>query len=205
MKSTLTKDVLPDSVPRFWEWFADNQAALAMASVPDSLVVELEARLFAICKLDWEIGPGRNAPNMLALSPRGDPGLLQLTRGIVAQAPPLSGWEFHPAKPPRTWNLVFTLEKADSRTEIDAKLWEFVLYKFRDGTFDLLLKPERNLALPEDYLGWAAIIIADGEIGEETRMERISTLEVVNSWDDKSAKNASKLEPGLLAKLMSLS
>jgi len=191
-----------DKISSFWKWFADHSTELASADIPQDLVGELEKRLFTIHRLDWEIGPGRNVSNLFALSPRGNSELLQLTRSIIAQAPMLVGWELWPAKPPRDWNLVFSLIVNGTSVEIDGKLWEFVAYKFKDGTHDLVLKPDSIKGLSEDYLYWAATIIADGELGEEARMELITNTEVVTSWDERAAKSAKKLRPSLLAKLL---
>ncbi len=191
---------MSNNISRFWSWFSDHSVELADANIPQTLIAQLEEQLFAIHRLDWEIGPGRSAPNLFALSPRGDRQALKLTRGIVAQAPKLTGWEFYPAKQPREWNLVFSLNVKDKEVEIDGKRWEFVAYKFDDGTYDLVLKPDSTKGLSDDYLNWAATIIADGEIGEEKRLELIGNIEVVKTWDEKAVRSARILEPGLLAK-----
>jgi hypothetical protein len=189
-------------IQSFWRWFSEHSAELAAGSVSQPLVSELERRLFAIHRLDWEIGPGQTSPNLFALSPRGDLKLLRVTRSVIAQAPSLIGWEFHPAKPPRAWKLAFSIMVNDKAIEIDGKLWEFLLFEFKDATYDLVLKPNRGRTLPEECLHWAATIIADGELGEETRMDRISNIEVVKTWDEVMARSARKLEPGLLARVL---
>jgi hypothetical protein len=190
-----------EKIESFWKWFAANSAALSSNTIPESLISELEDRLFAIERLDWEIGPGQHAPNLFALSPRGDADLLQTTRNIIALAPELPSWEIYPAKPPRAWNLIFTLSGEDSTVEIDAKCWEFVAYKFKDGTYDLLFKPDDRKGLSEDYLCWAATIVVDGEIGEEARIEKVGQIEVVSSWNEREAPSARKLELGSLSEL----
>jgi len=173
--------VANDNIDRFWRWFSEHEFALADANIPQALIADLEARLFAIHPLDWEMGPGRNAPNFFALSPRGDPQVLQVAKQIVARAPILVNWEFYPAKPPRNWNLRFSLMIDDRSVEIDGKRWEFVAYRFKDGSYDLVFKPDCDYGVTPDYLQWAATIIADGELGEETRMTHVPNIEVVMS------------------------
>ena len=90
----------------------------------------------------------------------------------------------------------------DAEVEIDGKLWEFVLYKFKDGTYDLLFKPDAAQALSDEYLDYAGTIIVDGELGEERRMELVGDIEVVKAWDEGAMRFARKLEPGLLARLL---
>lgn len=192
---------LCERIADFWRWFGANCGGLTPNVISEPLISELESRLFAMERLDWEIGPGRSQPNLFALSPGGDEDLLRISRNIIALAPEVSGWEFHPAKPPRVWNLVFTLAVEDSPVEIDGKCWESVAYKFEDGTFNLVLKPNDRMGLSEEYLSWAATIIVDGEIGEEARMERVGQIEVVTSWDEREARSARALEIGLLSEL----
>ena len=191
-----------EDVASFWRWFSEHSSELAAKSVLPDLVAQLETRLFAIARLDWEIGPGRNAANLFALSPRGDQEALQLTQSVIAQAPNLTDWEFYPAKPPRNWNLAFKLRVNDEAIEIDGKQWEFVAYEFNDGTYDLMFRSNSTQDLSEDYLNWAATIIVDGELGEEKRMKAIGNIEVVEAWDTKAAPAARKLEVGLLSKVI---
>lgn len=193
---------LSETTAAFWSWFLAHRQELAADEITQPLVEQLEERLFAIHRLDWEIGPGRETPNFFALSPRGNRSTLAVTRGIVAQAPEVEGWSFYPAKPPRQWNLVFTLDVQGKEVEIDAKQWQFIAYEFDDGTFDLVFKPDSLKGLPADYLNWAAVIIADGEIGEEKRMELIGNIEVVDKWEGKAAASAQPLDVGALAKIL---
>ena len=191
-----------DTTTAFWTWFSVHSEELGAADIPPALIIQLEERLFAIHRLDWEIGPGRKTPNLFALSPRGERSTLVITREIVAQAPKLKGWSFYSAKPPRQWNLVFRLNVNGREIEIDGKRWQFVAYKFDDGTFDLVFKPDSQEGLSPDYINWAAIIIADGEIGEERRMDLIRSIEIVDAWDEKMGASAQPLELGLLAKIL---
>jgi len=193
---------LMNSITEFWTWFADHRAQLSDGKSVEPLIPELEEKLFAICRVDWEIGPGRKAPHLFALSPRGSCETLDITRLIIDQAPSIDGWEFSPAKPPRFWQLVFELKVDDDEITIDGKTWEFVIYRFKDGTYDLLFKPGDGNDLPEEYKRWAATIIADGEIGEEKRMRLVGTIEVVENWDEKTARSARKLESGLLGSVI---
>jgi hypothetical protein len=193
---------LIDNVAIFWRWFSAHESMLAAKTIPSKLISELEERLFAVAHLDWEIGPGKTAASLFAISPKGDREKLNLTRRVIAQAPKLNGWEFYPAKPARKWNLEFRLNAKDGPVDVDGKKWEFVAYRFDDGTYDLVLKPDRDQGLPDDYLGWAATIIVDGELGEEKRIEAIGNIEVLKAWDKDAAKSARKLEVGLLKKVI---
>lgn len=187
-------------IESFWEWFLQHYPELE-GDVSESLVNDLERHLFAIQRLDWEIGPGRNKSNFLALSPRGSREILQITRSVIRQAPDLGNWEFYPAKPRRSWDLIFSLMVNGGMVEVNANFWEFVAYKFSDGVCDLLFKPNQ-FNLPKEYLYWAANIIVDGELGEEERINSIANIDIIDDWSKKEAPLVRKLEVGLLWKLI---
>jgi hypothetical protein len=118
---------------------------------------------------------------------------------MTAVAPQLDSWEFHPAKPSRDWSLVFTVVVEGEEIEVDANTWEFVVYKFKDDTCDLVFKPDKIPSRLNDSLDLAGIIIANGELGEEKRIDLIERIEVVEAWDERAARAARRLAPGLLA------
>lgn len=186
----------------FWKWFSEHSAEFAAVTIGQELLSQLENRLFAIDRVDWEIGPGRRSACLFSLSPRGDPERLKLTRKIIGQAPQLHGWEFSPAKLERAWNLVFQISVNGKNIDVDGKLWEFVAYKFKDGRFDLDFRPDEASSLPQNEAHLAATIIIDGELGEERRMALVGDVGIVDSWDENVSRSARRLEVGLLAKVI---
>ena len=195
-------DSIKEEIGKFWNWFQINSKSLEKKEISHKHILELEQNLFAIHKLDWELGPGRSKPFMLSLSPNGDPNLFELTKQIVEEAPLLDDWEFFPAKPPRDWNLVFQLSYEGREVLIDGKQWEFLAFKFKDGTFDLDFKPVEGIGLPDEYLNWAATILVDGELGEDRRIRTIANIATVKSWSEEHAPSARLCEPGLLSRLL---
>jgi len=191
-----------DKIKAFWNWFSCHQKELGEDNVAPDIIAELEEQLFLIKRLDWEIGPGSRTSHQFALSPQGDLQLLEFTTKIIELAPRIEDWEFFAAKPPKSWNLIFELLVEGAPHSVDGKLWEFVAYKFKDGTYDLVFKPNSSNELSEEYLYWASTIIIDGEIGEERRMRKVGKVEIVATWDNKSAGNARRLELGLLEKII---
>jgi hypothetical protein len=191
-----------NKIAAFWEWFFEHRSRLESKDIDRDLIAQLEERLFLIKRLDWEIGPGVNLPHQFSLSPRGDVQTLQITKEIVAQAPLMADWEFFAAKPPKKWNLVFDLMIEGASYEFDGKLWEFVAYKFKDGTYDLVFKPDSTKDLLQKYLYWAGTIIVDGEIGEEESLTKVGKIEITPTWNEKSIKSVRRLEVGLLAQVI---
>jgi hypothetical protein len=187
-------------IDRFWRWFSRHSADLAHN--PNLLIRDLEERLFAIVEVDWEVGPGITKTHLFSLSPRGDFELLYMTTTIIERAPDLPDWQFSAAKLPRQWNLQVQIDHDGTLVEIDANQWEYLLYRFKDGTFNLLLKPDNRKVLSQEELELAAITIVDGELGEQKRMLLVGEIVVVGEWDATEAPHVASLRPKILARLM---
>ena len=147
----------------------------------------LDKRISKIGNISWELGPGLRKPenNALVFSPNGDSELLGQTSMIVDMAPFCKGWEFYPAKPPKKWQMRFSMEDDRGKTyEIDAANWKYVLLKYRDDTFNIVIRMPDLGQLPEGMKYTAAEILLDGELGEEERIKRIIEIEIVDEFDD---------------------
>jgi hypothetical protein len=189
-------------VSLFWAWFEKHREQLAAVEVDPELVEALDARVCRMGNFDWEIGPGRKQACFFALSPAGEVKALAHTRRVIEQAPELPGWELYPAKPPRQWSLVFELDRNGRDVSIDGGDWEVVVYRFKDGTFDVVLKPPDESDLSDEEADWAARVIVDGELGEAVALELVGAIETVRQWGAKAAAAARKLELGLLSSVV---
>lgn len=125
-----------------------------------------------------------------------------MTRAIIAAAPPLPGWELHATKPPRQWMLAFEVEAEGGAIAIDGTAWEVVVYRYADGLVDIVFRPPPDLGLSTELALLAAIILVDGELGELARLTFVHPVDVVDTWDDRSAPRARRLAPGLLDRLV---
>lgn len=189
-------------INRFWQWFSRHRSELSRKPISQILIRELETHLFAIAEVDWEIGPGITDTHLFSLSPRGDFELLYMTTTIIERAPHLPDWQFSAAKLPRQWNLQFQIDHDGTPVAIDASQWEYLLYRFKDGTFELLLRPDDRKGLSQEQLELAAIIIADGELGEKRRMLLVGEMVVVGEWDATEAPHVASLRRNILRKLV---
>jgi hypothetical protein len=194
-------------IQEFWRWFMGHREQLSSRSVLDATIKELEDKLSSLKITDWEIGPGKKAKYMMAFSPAGNSNTLEITKEIIKSCPTelLKEWEFYPAKAPKNWDLRFFINNNnDESIEVDGKLWELIVYKFKDKTYDVVMKPPEALlkSLNSEALNWAAIIIVDGEIGEELRITRVKDIEVVKKWDSKDQTMVKVLRPGLLLNMI---
>jgi hypothetical protein len=164
----------------FWAWFAPIADDLAESFDAPTILEELDRRIMDLGNYAWEIGPGLREENALVISPGGDRNLLTATREIVAQAPAIEGWEFHPAKPPKRWNLVFDMDTGnESQMRIDASKWRCALRRDEEGDLEVVIEAPNLADLDEEHRRWAGEIVLDGILGEETRLETIDRVEVV--------------------------
>jgi hypothetical protein len=177
----------------FWRWFAGVSGALATDPTNDDLIGELDSRIAALGCPGWEIGPGSTKAWFLALSPCGDPEQLPVTRVLVGEAPELSNWEFLPARPPKQWDLYFEVAGEAGPLEIDARGWEFVLYRYPDNLHDVVvLVPDTLLLSPADRTLVARIAV-EGQLGEEPLLTSIRDIEAVTDWSDAERERARPL------------
>lgn len=130
-------------------------------------------------------------PNALIISPNGDAELLKSAKEIIGQAPKLNEWEFYYSKPPKSWDLFFEMQsRNDEIIKIDANTWKYVLLKYPDNKFEIIIKAPDLKAFDDDAKILAAEILLDGVIGEERRIELIVGIEVVEEFElDHMAKS----------------
>lgn len=183
------KDVL-----EFWAWFASIADELGDDFTNQALQDALDARLGRFGEIAWELGPGSTAENALAVSPDGDPDLLPLTQRIVAMAPTLPGWEFHPARPARAESLEFSIgTSSGDEIAVDAQSWRYVLFKFPDKTFDIVLEQQNLTDVSDDDRYTAAVVLLDALLGEGKRLLRIREVEPVAALNPEQGKKANPI------------
>ena len=193
------------AVMSFWRWFSSIAQKFSSNLEDEGILRELDDRIRSFGDLAWEVGPGLGKSNALVISPAGAPELLHLTEEVVKYAPALPEWEFHSAKPPKAWSLRFTLEGVDGASiDIDARSWEYVLFRDPDGKLDVLVHAPDLETVAEDLRLTAAEIAVEGVVGERVRLGRVGEIEVATHLDEELRDRATSLEE-LAAHVRSLS
>ena len=179
-----------EKISAFWSWFASIAGRLSENFDNPVLLAELDAKVSELGDIAWELGPGSREENALAISPDGAAEWLPVTQRIVATAPPIPGWEFHPARPVKEWNLQFAISAAaGGELEIDARPWRYVLFRFPDGTFDVVLEQNNLFDASEEDRFAASVVLLDGLLGEAKRLLRMRDIEsVVTLPQDQASK-----------------
>ena len=180
----------------FWTWFAGACGTFGERFENAAAIGELGAKIAGLGRFSWELGPGRKNPydTLLVISPGGDRDLLPLAREIVAQAPPLPGWEYSPARPPKEWDLRASLEYDGVGTIfLDARRWRYALLKQPDGRYEIEICAPELAYYDEVVKQVAAGIILDWELGEDVRLDHIAAIQVVAEFDERLAGDSNPL------------
>jgi hypothetical protein len=116
--------------------------------------------------LAWEIGPGKQAPHMLAISPEGDPTLREIADSMIKRAPGLKGWEFYSSRQPRSAPKVISLPERG--LQFDTSGWKFVPVERPDsGRIDLIVVDHQLGCADKDAALKAVSIYIDALLGED--------------------------------------
>jgi hypothetical protein len=176
---------LEQHIREFWAWFSTIADFFGQNLQNGGILRELDNRVALFRGVTWEVGPGLMKPNALVISPNGDKDLLGLTTVIVQAAPETADWEFHCAKPAKSWNMQFRIHASDGSTVgIDATDWTYVLLEFPEGPFDLIVCAENLRDLASDTRQAALEIAVEGIIGEMARLQCIDAIDVVSELSD---------------------
>lgn len=179
----------------FWDWFSKHYLDFGENFDNEKILTELDDKLRDLSVFSWEIGPGTGADNQLVISSGGDLDLLPITKKIVSYAKSIAGWEFYYAKPPKEWDLIFDFEKDNGDViNIDASNWQYVLLRYEDGGFEIIIQADDLDGLSEVDELIASEILLDGILGEEIRMLHISNIEVVKNFDSEHVNKSNDIK-----------
>ena len=182
-------------IDEFWNWFIANKLDLVPEKISDNLIAKLDSKILSMGDLSWEIREGVIEENMLIISPGGDVDLLPITKKIIELAPKIEHWEFCHYKPSKKWDYQVTLyEESSVKKILDVKDWEYVLYKFPDETFDILLKAKNLESSSEKEKVLVGDIVLESIIGEEQSLKFIKKIEFVDEFDDSDDQNKNSIE-----------
>lgn len=187
LKTDMVKKNNATAIEEFWNWFALIANSLEKDFNQEGLLKDLDDRISQLGDITWEIGPGKTAPNILIVSPSGDKSLLSLTKDIVKHAPQIKNWEFYYAKPPKEWISVFSIyDNDDFEYVINIESWEYNLYKFADGSYDIVIKADNIKNLTLDLQQIAMEVALDNILGEEKRIGSFEIIERVDYFENKT-------------------
>ncbi|RMZ58950.1 hypothetical protein D1632_15400 [Chryseobacterium nematophagum] len=179
-------------ISEFWNWFEFNQSELVPDKITDTLINELNNKILSLADLNWEIREGINKSNMLIISAGGNNDLLSIAKNIIDCAPNLKEWEYSYYKPAKKWDYRLSLKKhIGFDKEINVENWEYVLERFDDTTFGIIIKTENINTLKDDDKYTIVDIVLENILGDDLSYGLIKNVEIVNEFDDNQIKNKS--------------
>ncbi|QIH34490.1 hypothetical protein [Sphingobacterium sp. DR205] len=174
-----------NKINAFWKWFVKNANHFLPKSISNEYVELLDNEIEKFGDFGWEIGfDNKVNKNFLTISPDGDRGLFELSKTIISQSPNLEDWIFYSSKPPKQWKLIFQLLIDDEKVEFNADEWKYVLYKYPDNVYDVVIKVPISYKPYEKYFYEIGDIAVTGELGEGFVIEYVNVIELVYDFDN---------------------
>lgn len=175
-------------IENLWRWFVANEKQIIDSfqneSLANHIVENLDNLILDFGMFTWEIGPGKVKPWFLTISPNGDRDLIRVSQKIIEHAPNLDDWEFNYCKPAKDWDRRFIIYDSNMNEQnIDASNWKYVMLRNEDGMIDLILEAKNITHWDHDTARTAADIIVTSEIGEETKIQKILSVDIVDKLE----------------------
>lgn len=175
---------MADNIISFWNWFKENEDDLQPDKITSELINKLDEKILSFGDYNWEIREGSKKSNMLIISPGGNVDLLEETKNIINLSPNLNNWEFCHYKPAKVWDYQFSIEDKGVKRMINASNWEYVLLKFPNGTYDIIIKADSLNVLPKEYHLTSVDIVLESILGEELSLNLIKNIDLVDKFPD---------------------
>ena len=186
----MKNEVLKEKIKLFWEWFVVNEA-LMRDVVKDELhdgraelVNAIDNQVLNFGMFTWEIAEEKNASFSFTISPNGNIELLQISKGIMKNAPILSHWQFNYAKPAKDWNFQFNVfDDYANEHCIDASAWKFILLPYPHNKTKLIIEAKNIIHLDDNTKDSAGDYVLTHTLGEEYKINNIAAIEIVNEFE----------------------
>jgi hypothetical protein len=169
-------------VADFWERLIELLNSIKSDPENNELINRIDKFISDTTEYDWEYGPSSKTEFYFCLSPNLREDLIEEVERIISLAPKIDGWEFIAGKP-RKDEIVPWLMLDDNNLEImvDPSNWRFILYKFKDNTFDIDVKlNDLNGSLDFQYM--AINILLTNALGEKEFMKWIKGINIVTEF-----------------------
>jgi len=175
---------IENKIHNFWEWFRSNNDLLFPKRINNNLIDKLNKKILTIENLAWEIREGLVKDNMLIISAGSNKDLFPLAKQTIQLAPNIDCWEFYYYKLAVDWNYFLSIKDEHGfDSTLDVRNWEYVLLKFPDNTFDIIIYAPNILNYSNDDKYTIVDIVLEKILGEDLRYSTIINVEIVNRFE----------------------
>lgn len=179
-----------EKIQAFWEWFIKNEALIKSCIENESsteqahIVEQMNNFILDIGMLTWDLGLDDTNAWFMTLSPNGDKKLLEISQRIIEHAPTQLEWAFNSSKPAKVWERAFTVYNNNmDEVHIDASAWHYIAQEEKDQKIKLIFEAKNIQHLDEETAETAANLFLVQEIGEKTKIVRVSSVAIVHELE----------------------
>jgi hypothetical protein len=189
-----------DQILAFWQWFVKNEV-LIKDSLENSnsihregIVEQFNEYILGLGVLTWDVGVNENDKWFLMLSPNGNKEMLLISEKIMEASPGHMNWLFYSSRPAKDWNREFVIYDNDmDEQKIDASQWHYIVLEDDEGELELLIEAKNLSHLELDVSETAVEQFLIGEVGEATLMRRVSSIELVHTFEEEYEASKSQV------------
>jgi len=179
-----------DKIMKFWRWFVKSEKLIKDCIENESstdreyVVDQLNEHILNIGTFAWDIGLNEDNFWFLTISPNGDRDLFEISQEIMGLAPTHLDWSFYSSKPAKNWDRKFSVynDYLDV-VEVDASPWNYICFEEDDGRIELIIEAKNIQNLDSETALSAANQFVTNEIGEELKIQRIASVEIVQLFE----------------------
>ena len=188
-----------ERIEHFWRWFMANEqqiiASFDNELLRESIIESLDNLILDFGMFTWEIGSGKAKQWFLTISPNGDKDLIKVSKEIIKHAPFLDRWEFNYCKPAKDWDRRFVIydDNMDEQ-HIDSTNWNYVALQYEEGKIELILEANNIAHLDHDTAKTAAELFVTSEIGEEAKIQKILSIDIVDQLESKYDSSKAEIQ-----------
>lgn len=175
-------------IENLWKWFIANEQhiieAMRNESGSENIVENIDNLILDFGMFSWEIGQGKVKPWFFTISPNGDRERIRISQEIIDYAPNLDNWEFNYCKPAIDWDRTFIIYDSNmDEHHVDASNWKYVALPDEYGRIELILEAANISDLDRDAATTAADLFVTNEVGEETSIQHILSIDIIGQLD----------------------
>ena len=188
-------------IATFWQWFVKNEKAIKECIELDSspnqayIVDQMNELILDLGVFTWDIGLDNTDQWFLTISPNGNSDYLSISQEIMLASPDHMLWTFHSSKPAQKWNRKFMIFTEDmEEAHIDASGWSYIALREEDNTLEIILEATNIDQLDDHTAEEAANQFLLKELGEEVKIQRVSTFTIVTRLEAHYQPNKVSIE-----------
>ncbi|WP_337085249.1 hypothetical protein [Elizabethkingia anophelis] len=187
--------MISKEVTQFWDWIGVNINSLESDKITNNFINLLDNEIQKLGDFAWEIGYDDTVDkHFLTISSEGNSESDKEIKTILSLAPKIDDWIFYSHKPPKQWKFILELLIDGVNVQFDASEWQYVIYKYPDNVYDIIIKIPLSYQIYEEYFYSMGLIAVSAELGETFVNEYINDIDLVFEFNEKEKGKATSFK-----------